>query len=179
MSATGVTLIVISLFGAAGRFPPLTSAIFLGAGSFVLYCSVKIFTGSFVSRAESGLQARSASFVLTAAAIVISLFWATSIYAQKSGSALSVYIEADTSSRPEAIIYSRVPLHLAGSGITETALPGSADSQNFKYTGYRLLIYSNERWFLIPSAWSRSGGDPAVVLADNGSIRVDLLPSTK
>jgi len=179
VSLVGLTLVAIGLVGAVRSFLPLTSAIAFGLGSFILYCSIRIFTDNFVGRTESGLQLRSISFVLTAAAIVISLFWATSIYAQRSGSALATYIEANTGSSPEAIIYSRVPLHLAGPEIKETMLAGTADSPNYRYKGYRLLIYSNERWFLIPSAWSSSGDNPAVVLADDGSIRVEFLPQTR
>jgi hypothetical protein len=75
-----------------------------------------------------------------------------------------------------AVVYSKNELGIAGREPPEAASTlgkGQQLSWPFKYGGYKVLTYSNERWFLICNRWEPNL--PTVVLRDDESIRVELL----
>jgi hypothetical protein len=103
--------------------------------------------------------------VMTAAA-----FWSASIYASDLGRSAAESIARGGYGRPEVTISSTHDLNIAG--LQNSDNPGS--SKEFKYVGYSLLAYANKRWFLIRTVWRPN--TPTVILPDDGSLRVDLLP---
>jgi hypothetical protein len=64
-------------------------------------------------------------------------------------------------------------MHLSGPGIIEYPLSSDAEAMyRFRYDGYRLLLRSDEMYFLLPLQWRP--GARAVVLADDPSLRVEF-----
>jgi len=109
--------------------------------------------------------------VLTVAA----MFWTVSVYAAGIGTSIAADIAAGTLPRPAATIHSKTDLGMAG--IQQSNFPGPVDKQSwpFTYSGYKLLAYANDRWFLISQQWQ--AGSPTVILADDDSLRVELAAS--
>jgi hypothetical protein len=109
--------------------------------------------------------------VLTVAA----MFWTVSIYAAGIGTSIAADIAAGTLPRPAATIHSKADLGIAG--IQQPNFQGPVDKQSwpFTYSGYKLLAYANDRWFLIPAQWQADS--PTVILRDSDSLRVELAAS--
>jgi uncharacterized membrane protein len=111
------------------------------------------------------------SVVLVGVVAFLSLFWATKDLAQALGRGQARQLEKGISARPGAIVYSTRRLYIAAPGVSETALSGGG--YRFRYTGLRLLVRSDGKYFLIPDQWSRATG-VVVVLADDANSRVDF-----
>jgi hypothetical protein len=74
---------------------------------------------------------------------------------------------------PGAVIFSPHRLHLDLAGVTETVLPAEeAPRFRYRYDGLRLLVRSNDRFFLIPTQWRP--GSHAVVLTDEPTYRLEF-----
>ena len=99
-------------------------------------------------------------------------FWWVSIYAQTVGKETAESI-AHSSALPLAIVYSKNDLRILGHEPLEASALAEQPSWPFKYTGYKVLSYANDRWFLIPKNWEPSS--PTVILPDDGSVRIELL----
>jgi hypothetical protein len=48
------------------------------------------------------------------------------------------------------------------------------DQWSYRYTGARLLLYSNNRWFLIPEQSTESYRSSVTVLPDTDKVRVEV-----
>lgn len=175
-SVIGGGLIVTTILGLRGDAPPLLAAMSLGLAAFVLYCAVCVVDTEVDNGKRRWTRNQWSFATLAGTSSIVSLFWATAVYAQQSGSAYGTYIARTPDSRPSVVLYSRSPLHLEQAGIVEKHLPGTTDSLNYRYTGYRLLIYANDRWFLISRAQPYSGKSSTLVLMDDDSIRVVVAP---
>ena len=179
-AVVGITLLLATFLGLNDAFPPFLSALALGFGFFVLFCSSRV--GATIYLTDTDRRAHNlnrAATILTAIAISMSLFWTTSIYAQQNGLALASSIarnpEVFARVAPPVVLYSRFPLHVdEWTGVVASRLAGPSDAMNYRYTGYRLLIYSNNRWFLIPATRSDSRPSAMLTLVDDGSVRVAI-----
>ena len=111
--------------------------------------------------------------VALAAVVLLSAFWALAVFAQLNGISAAEQIARQPRSLPGVVIYASNRLHLSGPGILESPLYSDAEAMyRFRYDGYRLLLRSNEKYFLLPLHWSP--GARAVVLADDASLRVEF-----
>jgi hypothetical protein len=128
---------------------------------------------------QSGTAARSPDAqdllqrVALAAVVLLSAFWALAVFAQLNGISAAEQIARQPMSLPGVVIYASNRLHLSGPGILESPLyPDGEAMYRFRYDGYRLLLRSNEKYFLLPLHWRP--GARAVVLADDASLRVEF-----
>ncbi|TQM43062.1 hypothetical protein [Pseudonocardia cypriaca] len=111
--------------------------------------------------------------VALAAVVLLSAFWALAVFAQLNGISAAEQIARQPRSLPGVVIYASNRLHLSGPGILESPLHSDAEATyRFRYDGYRLLLRSNEKYFLLPLRWRP--GARAVVLADDASLRVEF-----
>lgn len=156
------------------RFPPAFAAFLLGAGAAVLE-GVASLTGW-----EDWALGRR---VILASVVVASLFWSFAISAQNSGDRLARGWGDAPSARPAITIVSREDLGVRGPGIDVERVPAATESPHggrtvpwFRYTGLRLLIYSNQRWFLIPDQWGKHGDRRALVIRDSADLRIETSP---
>jgi hypothetical protein len=114
--------------------------------------------------------------VLTGLIVVMSLFWATTEYAQAVGRGLATAIVHDLDRRPAVVLYSRQPL-LLESPVKLDVLPDpSGNGYRYRYSGLRLLTESSGRVILLPDDWQRNKG-PAIVLEENG-LRLEMYPGS-
>lgn len=138
--------------------PPLAGAAALGVGALLTESAATL---------RGWREARLRRRVLIAGLCLVSVFWSCAVYAQQTGERVAGRWAADPRLRPAVVIVSATDLALTGPGIVRERTPGG-----FRYTGLRLLVFSNERWFLIPAGWTP--GATAVILPDTGSIRVEV-----
>jgi hypothetical protein len=115
-----------------------------------------------------------ASVVLVVVVLLLSVFWTTKDLAQALGRDHARDLENSLGARPAALVYSERRLHIDASGVKETQLAGQ-NGYRFHYTGLRLLVRSNGKYFLIPDRWSAREG-VIVVLPDNDTLRLEFSP---
>ena len=113
--------------------------------------------------------------VITAAIVVLSLFWATNSFAAAYGRGQATVDSLRLVERPEVTLDTKERLYLPYPGLEETRLP-PADGQEFlfRYRGLRLLVAADDKLFLIAERWLDGG--QVVVVPDDDSIRVQFGP---
>jgi hypothetical protein len=183
--ATGLLGYGISvLFGLLQVRKPLWAAIALALGvmtaelafSFLARLDVSPSTGTALALGTrpTNRAAVARRRLLTGASLVLALFWSTAIYAQLSGERLAAAWARDPRVRPSATILSEKDLKLDGRGIVVTRLSSVGEGFEYRYEGFRLLIYSNSRWFLYPDNWNSDPLATVIVLRDEPSVRVEV-----
>jgi hypothetical protein len=111
--------------------------------------------------------------VALAAVVLLCAFWALAVFAQLNGISAAEQIARQPRSLPGVVIYAPKRMHLSGPGVIEYPLSFDAEAMyRFRYDGYRLLLRSDEKYFLLPLQWRP--GARAVVLADDPSLRVEF-----
>jgi hypothetical protein len=112
--------------------------------------------------------------VVAATFVVIAcLFWASSLYADALGRGRAAALAQSLSSRPLVTVYSTKSLGLDAPGVTETQIGDPQAMYHYRYSGLRLLIRSDDRYFLLSDNWSPATGR-AVVLKDASDIRIEF-----
>ena len=117
----------------------------------------------------------SASVILIVLIVFLSLFWTTKDLAQALGRGQAVRLERSLTTLPGVVVYSQRDLGVETSGVTAEVLPGAAETFTHRYEGLRLLVRSDDKYFLIPDDWSRTDG-VTLVLRDDDSLRVEFEP---
>ena len=113
------------------------------------------------------------TFLLVGLALM-SLFWTVALYADQRGREVARSITRDLADRTEVVIYARQRLALSGPGVEVAAL-GLADSKyQYRYSGLRLLVRSQDRYVLLPFDWTRGRGS-AYVLRDDPDVRFEFI----
>jgi 4-amino-4-deoxy-L-arabinose transferase-like glycosyltransferase len=103
--------------------------------------------------------------------IILSLFAATSDYAAALGRGRAQQFAAGLLDQPEAVVYSKEPLHIEGFGVEPTSLNEDGNlGYRYRYRGLRSLLRSGGHYFLVPALWSQSNDAMAIVLPDTPSI---------
>ncbi|MEU8240939.1 hypothetical protein AB0C07_22070 [Actinoplanes missouriensis] len=110
---------------------------------------------------------------IVAGVVVVALFWAFSVYAQQVGDRLGATLSGNPGGLTVAVVLSAEDLAITGPGVTRTDL-GSGGAYRYRYTGLRLLVHRNERWFLLPDGWGRDPAARSIILPDTASLRVEL-----
>jgi hypothetical protein len=122
---------------------------------------------------EVDTRARTLLRVLSAVAVAGSAFWATSTIAQWSGTGQGMLRSEHFADLPSVILDTTEPLQWHDPVIAESVLPAVAgQTYRFRYRHIRLLIAGNDRLFLVPDQWSKSGTTFVVPL--NDSVRVQF-----
>jgi hypothetical protein len=143
-----------------------TGALLLGFGARRLAPSpVPNGTGRWVSRVGS---------VAIVALVLVGMFWGANDYARAQGHDRAVQLARSLAGLPAATVYSEAPLGLGTTGVQETST-GTADNPQYRYVGLRLLMRSDDAFFLIPEVWTPSDGS-VVMLADRAGVRLEFSP---
>lgn len=175
--AIGVTGLIAPLWITQWALPPLASALLLGSGAVLGIAGFRPTNAPGLSAASNGSAAN--LWVVRICLIgtaILAAFWAESLYANQAGVRLAEYTVSTPSSQPAAVIYSRDRLQISGPGVQVVSLSGTDSAYQFRYSGLRLLIFANTRWFLIPDGWATNNGATAIVLPDSDTLRVDFQP---
>ncbi|MGA4838075.1 hypothetical protein [Streptomyces sp. G45] len=109
---------------------------------------------------------------------VAGLFWASTQLAWAYGTGRGEEDAAALVDRPEVVVDTKDPLDGVPTGVTAARLGASgrdAGTYRHRYRGFRLLLASGGRLFLVTPDWVR-GRDQTVVLPYGDDIRVQLIP---
>lgn len=106
--------------------------------------------------------------------LAVCLFWAVSYYAQERGWKAGEKVAASIDVLPDAVVYSERPLFLTGAGVVEDALGDPGKPEAFRYSGLKLLLHANGRYFLLPAGWSLDEAR-TIVLPDDGASRLEFV----
>jgi hypothetical protein len=109
--------------------------------------------------------------------VLVAVFWATANVARQRGVDAARAIELSLPIQPQAVVYSRDRLQIAGPGVGLSELDAPDAAFAFRYNGLRTLVHAGGRWFLLPVGWTRQNGATVFLLPDSSeAIRVDLAP---
>lgn len=116
----------------------------------------------------------------TATLVVVNIafiFWAVAVYASIAGRQAADQLASNLGGQPSVIVYSAKSLGLTNPQVKVEQLPGSDSQYEYRYSNLKLLLYSNGRYFLLPSGW-KQGHDPAFVLEEGNSMRFEFYAGT-
>ncbi|WP_234441682.1 hypothetical protein [Streptomyces sp. WM6386] len=109
---------------------------------------------------------------------IAGLFWASTQLAWAYGTGRGEEDASRLDLRPEVVIDTKEPLDGLPTGVTATRLDGfekEATAYRHRYAGFRLLLSSGGRLFLVTPDWEL-GRDRTIVLPYGDDIRVQLMP---
>lgn len=112
-------------------------------------------------------------YALAIVVAAVCALWATSLYAQSTGTRNAQGVVRDLASRTAVVLYSTQRLALSGPGITVQQLaPGAL--YHYEYQGLRLLIVRSGTYYLLPVGWNPRQ-DLTFAFTDSDQIRIVLL----
>lgn len=129
-----------------------------------LACAILFSTGDRTATARRALLATLAA---------LGLLWAIALYAPEVGEKAARNAVAGLNRSPDVVLYSKERMSIAGLGVEVTELPQKESAFLFRYSGLRMLIYTNERYFLLPATWQK-GRESVYIVRDNDDVRVDV-----
>lgn len=85
---------------------------------------------------------------------------------------------ADATSAYRVVLDTREPLTDLPEGVTETRLSTHPERAfQYRYYGFRLVLESGGRLFLVPEYWTREAR--TLVIPYNESVRIQVIPPSK
>lgn len=177
VSAVLAAIGLVGLYGGRGGAPSalaFASAVALSEYAMWLGTQCDGLRAGFAELVRSGVEVRRGIMLALFLAFV---FWAVTDLAFERGHERARLIEASLAFQAQAVVYSEKDLHLPGPGVTPTRLEQPEGAFTYRYNGLRQLLYSRDRWFLLPKGWTHANGSTVIVLHDDpGHVRVDLAP---
>ena len=149
--------------------PPLLAAVMLGLGAVLLLRFGPMLAG----RRPGEISYRSEALAIYAA-LSLALFWAATVYAQQLGQRAAEAVGDYPAQLPSITILSDKDIGLSGPSIGVTSTNGPRGGATYRYSGFFLLAYSNNRWFLATGRSIDGHRSPVVVLQDSSDIRVTV-----
>jgi hypothetical protein len=141
---------------------PLVSAVSLCAGTTLLAVAVKNCPPPGLSRLTAA--------VLVLVGLLTSVFWATAVYASRTGTQVAQQVDRNPEGRTAVTVLSEKALDL-GAALVQTRVEPAEGEFRYRYQGARLLAYANQRWVLITGR-APSGRLQLLILPDGDSISV-------
>ncbi|GAB2953169.1 hypothetical protein ACFMQL_37565 [Nonomuraea fastidiosa] len=174
-TALGLAGVVTGLLGLAGwaALRPFVLPLCLGAGIVILVYSAGLYGRLTMGRATTATRPVVRRAVCGALLLLL-LLWSVTEYAQQRGREAADRYWADPGMLPSTVVYAARRLFLEGPGITETVLPDPNAMYRYRYTGLRLLIHSNQRYFLLPACFATSPWARAIALPADASLRLEF-----
>jgi hypothetical protein len=177
---------VLTLVGIWAMFAPLPVAtyylvppVILGLGPGILAYSVWILRHMRPPHGPGGDRGVPAwersGYMIAAMLALLSLFWASSLYAAALGRGRAQILAETLSSQPAVTVFSVKSLGVDAPGITVTNIASASSAYKFRYSGLRLLIHSAGKYFLVNDGWSHQHG-VTIVLPDASDIRLEFTP---
>jgi hypothetical protein len=174
------------LFGRAGPLlSPLAAAVALLSGVLLLESAATLWAQAGLpagargrSPAEAPDGGRAERLIrrgIVAGVAIVGLFWAFSVYAQQTGERLAAALSSNPGALAGAVVLSKEDLAISGPGVERSDL-GKDVAYRYRFSGLRLLVYRNDRWFLLPAGWKGDTTARSIVLPDGAALRVELRP---
>jgi hypothetical protein len=110
--------------------------------------------------------------VMTCFAVLtgLNIFWSVANYASATGRANAVNILRGMDNRHGVLLYTKERLGIDVTGVRETSMDDDA-LYRYRYSGLRLLIYGDEKYFLLPDTWSKTNA-VTIIMPNTDAIRV-------
>jgi hypothetical protein len=122
-------------------------------------------------RSRAGqVGARRPAGVLVVLLIVVSAFATTAGYAQTLGRERAVALAGRLGELPRVTVFAPQRLAIAGGGVVERRLTGPGQAYRYRYSGLRMLVRSDGKYFLLPDGWTHDDGT-AIVIRDDPRYR--------
>lgn len=171
LTAAGAVLVVFGLTSAVSRtvvavLSPLIGSLVLAFGAIVML--------RFGSTFLTDRPVRGRTNVLTGVVLLISGFWAATIYAQDLGQEAARSIDAAVGRLPLVTVFSTEALDLPGRDVSASRISVDEREYRYRYSGLSLLTYSNDRWFVITGRISDGYRSSVAILRDSDAIRVEV-----
>jgi hypothetical protein len=183
MAACGALLLVVAVIGlrrVTAFGSPLIPPVALGFGALLVGYSAFLMQDRLALSVHLRKvldDTRTFSLGVLVAIVLVAAFWAIANFAAEQGTLAARALESSLPLQPQAVVYSEKRLHISGPGVVLTTLDKQDATLFYRYTGLRLLIHANRRWYLVPAGWTRTNGSTVVILSDTSeTIRVDLAP---
>jgi len=173
LTALGAVLVVLGLTSAVSRAVAAVLDPLIGSALLALGAIVMLRFGSALLGDRDGSSGNRTS-VLTAVVLVISGFWAATIYAQDLGLEAARSIDASVGRLPLVSVFSAEPLDLPGRDVIASRITVEDQEYRYRYSGLSLLTYSNGRWFVITGRLSGEYHSSVAILRDSDAIRVEV-----
>ena len=101
------------------------------------------------------------------------LMWAVALYAGGIGQRAASGIAGNIAARSDVVLYSAERLSIAGAGVAVATLPADGSKYRYRYSGLKMLVYANDRYFLLPMGWQK-GRDNVFVIEKGDDVRIDI-----
>jgi hypothetical protein len=173
----GLLITAVAIYGAFGSLPApldgyLGPPILLGAGPVMVLGGLRLLS-RYILMPEASLRAGA---VVVWGLVVLSAFWGMSLYADALGRGRAQELAQSLVSLPRVTIYSERSLAIDPAVVDVDVLEGPEDALfTHRYSGLRLLIRSDDKYFLLPDTWNPKDGR-AFIIRDESEIRVELSP---
>jgi len=153
---------------------PMTLVLGVSAASYGGYLAVRARWAMSASSSSPPVHHRPSRFHVgvLATLVILGLFWTVGDYADGVGRQRARSLAMNLSVLPSVVVYSRSPLFLDGPGIEVRTL-GRGRDRLYRYSGLRLLIHAQDKYFLLPEGWTAQSGQ-AIVLPDAEAVRFDF-----
>jgi hypothetical protein len=173
----------VALVGTFATFRPLPTPLrwyllpplLLGAGPLVAaYAMWLLRRLRNMEKTPTAVHIRIAGIAVVAL-VLLSLFWGMSLYAHALGRGRAQLLGDNLRAQPRVTLYSERSLGIDPSVAVSDRLPDKDARYSHRYSGLRLLVRSNNRYFLLPDNWNPSTGT-VLVIPDEPEIRLELSP---
>jgi hypothetical protein len=119
-----------------------------------------------------------AMLVLTVFLVLVFVFAAIARYADAYGRTVAQRTARELEKQTSVTIYSKERLFIQAPGVQESQLRGADAAYKYRYSGLRLLAWSNDRYFLLPDGWS-SAAQVTIIVPDSDTLRVEFTHGTR
>ena len=185
---TARALIGIFVPGVAATEPTAVTPLSLAVGPLLVAYSGWILAKVAAGRLDrsplrgtpTGLitPARRTAIVAVVMLTLTGLFWATNRFAFTLGLSRSYGEAVDGAGAYRLVLDTKDQLTDPPPGVTVTPLTGGPDNPfRYRYQGFRLVLESGGRLFLVPHQWTRDAR--TLVLPYDESVRIELIPPPK
>lgn len=163
-----------SVLGETFLVTPLTLAFGLGAMVYAAQLRHR-FAGRTALAGDPGpgRSAATARVILVALFIVLNVFWAVRDWANAVGRGRAQELARAIQYRPSVVVYSKFELHIDAPGVEMTEVGGDDSAYRFRYQGLTMLVYSNDRYFLVATR-SSPDNPRTIVLPDRDDLRLEF-----
>jgi hypothetical protein len=110
---------------------------------------------------------------LLACTVILGSFWAATLYAQRLGQAAAAAVDEAPERLPLATVFAPEYLDIAGTYVQVTHV-GQGDTSSWRYTGLRLLTYSDGQWFLLTGRYGSAYRSTVAVMRNGDAVRVEI-----
>jgi hypothetical protein len=183
VSLAGAGGAAIALVGMFATFRPLPASLrwyllpplLLGAGPLLAaYAAWLLHRLGNPEKASTTVHVRIAK-VAVVALVLISLFWGMSLYAEALGRGRAQLLAHNLRTQPRVTLYSKQSLGIDPSIAVADRIPDNDSRYSYRYSRLRLLIRSDNKYFLLPENWTPSSGR-VLIIPDGPEIRLELSP---